>query len=311
MDPLPGKLSERLKYSCHRYGDHALQRVGIWEFTDEASHKLATGHILVYIHGGAWRDPRITPEVFGPSIQRLLEAFPAARDGHQQCPIRGFASVDYRLSPGDSFPQDPTTTPKSELRDARHPDHIEDVRDALGLLAAQKKLADGYILVGHSAGATLAFQLLMGEAALSPGQSPEGQSPKDPIPLPRAIIGIAGIYDLAGLNDRVGGSYAGFMSSAFGHDQGDWQAVSPACFPGSFKDKWPGKTLALLAHSPEDGLVDMLETDGMCAKLEKDGVDVVAVKDLTGVHDFVWKDGNQVVRLVKLVLSRLREVEDS
>lgn len=291
-------VGDSLTYTCRRYGEHALQRVGIWQHhaPQEAQQGVSPGRWILYIHGGAWRDPRRTLDDFVPSMQHLL----ALRD---TCPLAvgGFASIDYRLSPSAAAPQDPAETPASELRSARHPDHILDVRAALGLLAAEHGLGDGYVLVGHSAGATLALQLLMGVAALD---APDKH--QRPVPLPGAVIAIAGIYDLAGLDTRHGGAYTGFMSSAFGADREAWRTVSPACFSGSFKDNWPGRGYALLAHSPDDILIDGPEMDAMAAKLAADGVDVCLARDLVGEHDFVWQDGTQVTRLVGQVLGRLQ-----
>lgn len=129
----------------------------------------------------------------------------------------------------------------------------------------------------------------------------------DPLPLPAAVVGISGIYDLAGLNRRRGGAYADFIRPAFGPEEDAWRVASPACFAGSFRHRWPGETRALLAHSPDDTLVDAAETDAMAAKLMGDGVHVSVVKDLSGEHDFVWQDGEQVARLVGQVLASLRE----
>lgn len=231
-----------------------------------------------------------------PSIKHMLSSQDIAQPA-----IRGFVSIDYRLSPYADFPQDPAETAGSELRRARHPDHILDVRAALKFLESEYRLASDYVLVGHSAGATLAYQLLMGEEALA------GQRMPQTIPLPAAIIGISGIYDLVGLNDRHGGNYAGFISAAFGTDQKAWQRASPASFAGSIKEKWPGSPYSLLAYSAEDTLIDSPETDSMAAKLTKDGVDLSVVRDLTGEHDFVWQDGSQVARLVAEALKRLSQ----
>ncbi|KAM4056085.1 alpha/beta hydrolase fold domain-containing protein [Hirsutella rhossiliensis] len=283
-------MAHDLDYTCRQYGSHVLQRVGVWQHKAPAPQHAPW---IVFIHGGAWRDPRNTLDDFAPSIAHLLGA-------PIRAPIRAFASIDYRLSPSDAYPQHPADTPEPERRTARHPDHVADVAAALRLLAAEHRLADdGYVLVGHSAGATLALQLLMG-----------GHDGGPPVPLPAAIVAISGIYDLVGINARRAGSYAAFISAAFGPEgDGDgWRAASPACFSGSFRDRWPGNNrLALLAHSPDDSLVDAAETDAMAAKLAADGVDVSVVKDLTGEHNFVWQDGEQVARLVGQVLARLRQ----
>ncbi|KND93476.1 Kynurenine formamidase [Tolypocladium ophioglossoides CBS 100239] len=296
-DMAPSGDIANLTYTCCQYGDHALQRVGIWQHASpQGQPGVSSGHWVIFIHGGAWRDPRNTLEDFMPSIKHMLSSHDIA-----QFALRGFVSIDYRLSPYADFPQDPAEAHSPELRRARHPDHILDVRAALKFLESEYQLAKDYVLVGHSAGATLAYQLLMGEAALA------GQRMPQTVPLPAAVIGISGIYDLVGLNNRHGGNYAGFISAAFGTDQKAWQRASPASFAGSIKENWPGSPYSLLAHSAEDSLIDSLETESMAAKLAKDGVDLSVVKDLTGEHDFVWQDGSQVARLVAQVLERLAQ----
>ncbi|EHY53845.1 Kynurenine formamidase [Exophiala dermatitidis] len=82
-------------------------------------------------------------------------------DGHDDEDIRpyiaGYASINYRLSPHhQKAPQDPTKTPKYELRDARWPDHIHDVVQAIAHLQQKYGFGENYLLVGHSVGATMA-----------------------------------------------------------------------------------------------------------------------------------------------------------
>ena len=216
--------------------------------------------------------------------------------------IAGFASIDYRLSPHPDHPQEPGETPASELRVAQHPDHVRDVQSALKLLRGEYGLADDYILIGHSAGATLAFQLLM---------DPPGQDtpPQAVTPLPAAIVGVSGIYDLVGLDDRHDGNYAGFITSAFGGDKKAWDAASPAKYTGNFKKNWPCCKFAMLAWSHEDTLIDEPELDSMAAKLIKDRVNVSVTKDLTGEHDQVWEGGSQLAKLVLLSLAQLQGYE--
>lgn len=222
-------------------------------------------------------------------------------DEDSKSAIRGFISIDYRLSPHPQFPQDKSQTPESEFRNARHPDHVQDIWLALEYLRKPIQLEENYILVGHSAGATLAFQLLMGNGAL-------GDSSHLQVPLPTAIIGISGIYDLVGLNDRFGGGYAFFIEAAFGDDQAIWSGASPRRFGGSFKDRWLGGRFACLAWSPGDSLIDEPEIDNMAEKLKEDGVTITVDKDLHGEHDFVWEDGAQVRRLVIEALTKLRNI---
>lgn len=206
--------------------------------------------------------------------------------------IAGFISIDYRLSPHPEFPEESAT--------AKHPDHLEDVWSALNYVQDKYELSENYILVGHSAGATLAMQLLMSNDILP--SHPKG-------PLPSAIIGVSGIYDLVGLNDRYNGGYAGFIGSAFGDDKAGWDKASPAKFGSGFKDNWPTGKLALLAWSPEDGLIDEPEIDNMATLLMKQGVALEINKDLRGEHDYVWQDGSQIARLVITTLHHLRRIQ--
>lgn len=200
------------------------------------------------------------------------------------------------------MPQDPST-PDTELRIAQHPDHISDVRMALRFLTDNYGLTaeeggeqgSGYVLIGHSAGATLAFQLFMTEDALS-----------DSIPQPAAVIGISGIYDLVGLDDRHTG-YTGFISSAFGDSREDWKRASPATYSGNFARNWTADKPTILAWSADDTLIDEPEIDAMNTKLSQDGIRVSVIKDLTGEHDDVWKEGSQIQRLVELVIKDLQK----
>ncbi|WYZ38987.1 hypothetical protein EsH8_III_000901 [Colletotrichum jinshuiense] len=287
-------MSSSLKFTEHHYAaDNKLQKLGVWEFPSNADN--AAGYWVIYIHGGAWRDPRKTLVDFGASIQEIIKA-----NDIPKSEVRGFISIDYRLSPHPDFPQDPAVTAPSELRCAQHPDHLRDVWSALAFLQREYDIRDRYVLIGHSAGATLALQLPMGSAALGAAPPPEVQMPK-------AFIGVSGIYELCDLNDRHNKTYTGFLAAAFGEDQGSWNKVVPATFSGSFKDVLPKQRIILLAWSPEDTLVDEPEIDGMVSKLGKDGVECTVVKTLTHDHDFVWEDGKQIARLLAEALSLLRK----
>ncbi|QYT00008.1 Kynurenine formamidase [Trichoderma simmonsii] len=266
-----------LVFTSHKFGPHSLQEVGVWESGEAKS----SGYWAIFIHGGAWRDRSNTFRDFIPSIKHMIQ------DKDKSSSIRGFMSLDYRLSDG-------TETPP-----VQHPDHIDDIAAGLSLLHEKYCLKDNYVLIGHSAGATLAFQLLMGVTSPQVTVSP---------PLPVAIIGISGIYDLVGINDRHDGNYAGFITSAFGSNQGDWQNASPAKFTGDFHENWPGDRLTILAHSQEDSLVDTPEADALQAKLQRCKSPVHIVGNLRGEHDFVWQDGSQIAELVFDTLLKLPRI---
>lgn len=229
-----------------------------------------------YIHGGAWRDPTITADSF-EKTENILRASP-------HLPIAGYASISYRLSPHPNHPQDVEETPTESLRTAKHPDHIRDVEAALAFLQNTYAFGDKYILVGHSCGATLAFQAVMGavaghrEVRFNGGVNDCGAGaetiPSSPGPLPpaltsqpTAIVGVSGIYDLRKLRDDHPGidAYREFIEDAFGADELLWDTVSPAQMIGSrgVEGGWKGGRLAILAHSMDDELVDQGQLDVM------------------------------------------------
>lgn len=100
------------------YGLHPLQQIKVFAY-DPAVTKL-----VIFIHGGAWRDPNNTYDDF-KEFAVDANAF----------------GVNYRLLP-----------------EVKHPAHLEDVEAAIAYIKAQYGVSE-YSVVGHSAGATLALQL--------------------------------------------------------------------------------------------------------------------------------------------------------
>lgn len=254
--------------------------------------------ITSFIHGGAWRDPSNTYQDFLPTIEALLSSHPMLRPA-----IRGFASLDYRLSSHPNHAQDPSSTPPDRLRCAKHPDHIRDVCLALRYLDAKFNMRDRYILVGHSVGATLAFQLLMGDQATKGSASPAAQPTEaGALPLPSSILAIAGIYEFHDFAYRHGGPYIPMVEGALGPDHSKWNDAAP--LKASLAGRWMGERLALLSYSTDDTLVDGdRETTAMVNHLVAEGVKT----DLTlirGEHDFAWQDGQQIADLVAQILPK-------
>ncbi|KAH8664010.1 Alpha/Beta hydrolase protein [Xylariales sp. PMI_506] len=297
-------MAASLSHKIHKYGSHELQRAGAWELED--AQKPETGYWVIYIHGGAWRDPRIANDSFIPTIDKILAA---TTPSGAKSKIAGFASVDYRLSPHPTFPQDPAVTPADEYRGALHPDHIRDVRSALRCLQDKYGFGSRYVLLGHSAGATLALQLLMGSAVLVGGK--EGKEVQKEgadavaVALPAAIIGMEGIYDLQGLVDRLGPEYAALFECAFG-DSSTWAGVSPMKFTQSFRENWgEARRLFLLGWGPDDELIDAPEISGMAEVLRRDGIEPIVIEDVKGTHDGMWEDGQPFADVILHALEKL------
>ncbi|KAI5924831.1 hypothetical protein F4810DRAFT_120825 [Camillea tinctor] len=300
--------SSSLKYTLHQYGtDNDLQKVGVWDVDIANKNK----YWIIYIHGGAWRDPRITLETFKPTIDQILLACSSSSSSSpcsSNSSIAAFASLDYRLSPHPSFPQDPAATPPARYRGARHPDHVDDARAALAFLQARYDSAANYVLVGHSAGGCIGLQMLAGLCSSSSSSSPSPPPSSAPFVFPRALVSFEGIYDFAGIAARLGPAYAEFLAGAFGEEQG-WNGVAPLEYKGSYGERWRegGGGPLVLAWSPDDELVDEPEIDAMERRLRRDGVEgLVVLKDLRGNHDEIWESGKEVARLVEVALERLR-----
>lgn len=214
---------------------------------------------------------------------------------------------------------------------------------ALAFLQNTYGFGQRYILVGHSCGATLAFQAVMGAVAghreqLFNGSADECDVPSEPVssspePLPprlvahpMAIVGVAGIYDLRQIVEthRDISEYRKFVEGAFGSDKLLWDAVSPAQMVGSrgVEGGWKTGRLVVLAHSKDDSLVDLGQLETMREALRAwEGRKAQAVKEeltsndrrvqilpITGEHDEAWSKGEELARAVKFAFEELRKM---
>lgn len=79
------------------------------------------------------------------------------------------------------------------------------------------------------------------------------------LPLPKVVIGLEGIYDLAGLVKEYGDDYRGFVEGAFGQEE-EWPLAL---------DVKGYKGLVVLAHSDQDELLSWRQTEDMKERLEE------------------------------------------
>ncbi|KAK0639421.1 Alpha/Beta hydrolase protein [Cercophora newfieldiana] len=270
-------------------GSNALQTLTIWT-PGSSSPTIATppplpGHWLIFIHGGAWRDPAITASSFQPAAAALLLKH------HNQIgstKLAGLASLNYRLSP---YPGRPSSDPAYA---ARHPDHISDVLHGIAFLQRAGVATGGYVLAGHSCGATLAFQAVMSPSRWGLGRL-EGM-----ITHPDVVVGLNGLYDLAGFVRSPPAGYEGlreayeeFTRGAFGADEEVWRAVCPATaeeWVGEWKGEGEGGRRVVLVQSRGDTLVPRGQLEGMRGVLEGEGVRVGDM-EAEGGHDEIWERG--------------------
>lgn len=242
------------------------------------------------IHGGAWHDPCITSR-FADKAVTLLQHSKSSTE------IDGIASLNYRLSPWATHPTNPSN-PDDTSRQARHPDHVEDLVGGIRYLQARFGFRDRYILAGHSCGATIAYQALAYRMA---------HESRDFVP-PQAIVGIAGLYDLVLLRnmDPEPPVCQDFLSAAFGADEAIWREQSPV--NGNYGSLWPDGRIAVLAICREDEYVSPRQREEMVTALRawEDGIGrFVETLDLDGSHDEVWKKGVGLTNCIEEAISVL------
>jgi acetyl esterase/lipase len=260
-----------------------IQECGVW---------------IVYIHGGAWCDPDQDATTFNPA-QNILLRSPSISH------IAGFASINYRLSPHSIKAQDPD----DPARHATHPDHIYDVLSALAQLQQMYTFGQRYILIGHSCGATLAFQVAMGRHW---EQARTVKMVQHEVAPPLVILGMAGIYDIPSMVEynRKEPYYRTFVTSAFGHDEEVWREVSPTS--ADLNTSWPSGRLIVIAHSRDDELMEWQQVDLVLDSLRKQGFQTDELEsrrtkllELSGTHDQIWKEGIEVARAIEFTLKEL------
>ncbi|KAF7948001.1 hypothetical protein EAE96_009069 [Botrytis aclada] len=296
-------LREDVKYAQ----EHDLQTLSIFStrpIKDEKSLTETVGESsttpskiwVIYIHGGAWRDPLVTSSSFIPTINCLVASSIESK-------VASFASINYRLSSHPSFPQDSSSVPRHEYRNAKHPDHIQDICSALSYLQSEHSIEDQYLLVGHSCGATLAMQISMGKEYLHSCGIPDEQLN---FKFPRYVLGVAGIYDLRLLRDtNPHPAYNEFLTQAFGSDEKIWDEASPAKF-SNFEEFGKSRKILAFATSPDDELVDEIQIDVMGKNVNgiNGGVMVKNLKNhLKGTHDKIWETGNLADAIVEVLNS--------
>ncbi|KAK3946453.1 Alpha/Beta hydrolase protein [Diplogelasinospora grovesii] len=301
---------------------------------------------VVFLHGGAWRDPRVSSTSFSPTAGHILRHI---HNRHQKEDVRlgGMISLNYRLSPHPDYPPNHPEYP-GDGRGAKHPDHIHDVLSGISflqrLLKPSPENEDEFVLVGHSCGATLAFQALM-------DSSRRGLPPTQGLVKPSVVVGVNGLYDLAGFIKAPTKGYEGlrdayekFVAGAFGEDESVWREVGPAS-AGNWLPEWQTleggqrteegrkrvrKRKAVLVQSKQDTLVpyDQLEkmrdyllkhaTTAAAAAAagdgdgdgdgdgeeERAGLQVFEM-EIGGEHDEIWEKGDQLARILLKVISWL------
>lgn len=232
-----------------------------------------------YIHGGAWRDPRTNSEGFQSAVENLWKS-PTKES------IAGFASINYRLSSNPTHSEDPSLS-EDPSRNVVFPNHLVDVGNALLYLDKKYSIADRYLLIGHSAGATMTFELH------------NSYFKDETLPLPAAVLGISGIYDFEGfLAAHSHPAYREFMEGAF-PDRSTWEQASPYTSK-LLGASWESAKVIVISHSDDDELVEKGQADAMLERVGKtpDAEKKVHFLTATGKHDEIWESGYILAGLI-------------
>ena len=254
------------------------------------THTPTPKYWVIYIHGGYFRDPKVDSSSFHPALGQLCN--PHHQDSHVRAVqehIAGYASINYRLSPHERYPQGEETD-KYGRREAKWPEQMADVLAAIKWLQGKYGFGEQYLLVGHSVGATMALL-----ACLQGGGK---------IETPLAVLGVCGIYDFDALHKTFGSDYE-YLTKNAGMTEESWRQASPALRERKeYEENWSKgkKRWCLLAQSKTDGLVDWGQVELMQKVFEgegSEGVEVlVDVMEVKGKHNEVWERGGELARCV-------------
>jgi acetyl esterase/lipase len=263
------------------------------------------GPWVIYIHGGAWRDPLVDSSSFEATALTLL----STKGG---TPIAGVASINYPLSSHPNHPTRPSppkdpSEPVDIARTAKHPDHIIAVISALDYLQSSLGVAHDYVLSGHSCGATLTFQVAM-DAKRWTGA---GCKAAPTITKPSTLVGLNGLYDLAYFINKPDESHASlapvydaFTRGAFGDDEEVWKKVCPTDVQ-DWSAEWPEGKTVFVVQSREDGLVPYSQIELMKRRLAETSTVEVKELEADGDHNDLWGKGT---RLAEILLEVVRSI---
>lgn len=164
---------------------------------------------------------------------------------------------------------------------------------------------DRYVLVGHSAGATLAFQSVSG---IWNSRESTKDYPLAEFVSPVAIAGAAGIYDLKALVESFPTipAYRNIIEGAFGKNEQTWKQASPVNL--EFHSSWAKRRFSVIADSREDELIDQVQGDKMYSHLFENISELCKVSrlELQGDHDSIWSQGSEMAKVITHVVELLR-----
>ncbi|KAL8736213.1 MAG: hypothetical protein Q9166_000368 [cf. Caloplaca sp. 2 TL-2023] len=282
-------------------------------------------YTIIYIHGGAFRDPHITSQSLLPSLPFIFP-FPNPDSGSNSHKphnhVAAIASLNYRLSPYPHHPTHPSRE-EDESRNARWPDQVRDMRTAMTWLLGNDGVdrsnfpdlkGNDVVLVGHSVGATIALAVALGLDYRDDDDEDGFRGLRKRI---KAVVGVEGIYDFTALRDahaEYRGVYEEFTNGAFGDEKdGGWEKgniVRRVREGGEMN----GVEVVVLGQSREDELVEWGQVEIMERVLKEKGWQAgddgkgkgkeVTTVELEGGHDEIWGKGEELTRCVEVAVGR-------
>lgn len=239
------------------YGGDPLQKIKIFNFSPENSHTI------VFIHGGAWRDPNNTYLDFNELVGHLLKKY-------------NLIGINYRLSP-----------------EHKHPDHLVDVVTAIAKIQAIVGSHSDYSFVGHSVGATLLLQLLNYQDIITLGHAGHDESHENAIcSLPKLLLNIHsiffvdGIYDIKDLIAEYGAPYKGFVDSAF---QDEKYYLEASQMTWSLSKTFDYAFRPVIIQSTQDELLTSRQSEAFFEFLKKRDIPVECLSGDWGKHEEVYR----------------------
>lgn len=313
-EPFSFNGSQPLGYHKHHVpymsNSNALQNLELWVISKDApppDPSSLRGVWIVYIHGGAWYDPQVTSASFAATVENLTMSH-----GGDLSKVAGIASLNYSLSSHPEHEKLPSWLRMSpQARDsswtAKHPDHITDVLRGLAFLQKIFHFGSNFILVGHSCGAALAFQVLM-DASRWDLKEAEGLE----FVRPKTVIGLNGLYDFPSLVRDPGhkhawlkDDYRTFIRGAFGDAEEVWRRTSPALVQ-SWSTEWntvEGRK-TILVQSQEDSLVPYGQLEALIEALQRSKSTDLQICEImaSGDHNDLWLQGKRLAEILSKVI---------
>lgn len=282
-------------YDIQYAHEHALQTADVTILRPREDSQKSDALWVIFLHGGAWNDPAQDKTEPRLAIENLLSS---PDHKHMVEQIAGFASINYGLSPRPDQPND------AAERNFMHPKHLEDALEGIKFVAREYEM-HRWMIIGHSCGATMLFQLAMKLLPTEKGGS-SGFGPS--VNKPVALCGLEGIYDLPLLveNHKEISYYAKFATNAFGPNQAQWIKVSPR--NGDPQTILEDTKVCVIGHSREDELVEWPQVDVMMDRLRSADKDQkVKLLMLKGKHDEIWRLGTGLEKAIVYTVEQLQQ----